>query len=587
MTNRRQFLKSTIALSPMMAAPSLYGASPSSRIALVIGNAAYLQVPLQNPTNDANAMADLLTAAGFAVDKRINATQQDMREAIDRFGESILSSDVKTAIFYFAGHGAQLDWNNYLLPVGARVDGPNALRQSCVNLGILLGKLSAASGKTFVIILDACRNNPFGSAYIPSQKGLSQFDAPFNSLLAYATSPGSVAADGTGRNGLYTEHLIRELSERNARLEDALKRVRLKVRLASDGMQIPWESTSLESDVFIFSETKKNLSDEEMEKQIEADLAEWARIKGSRNVDDWTGYLLKFPNGRFAEIAQARLNRLLAQSANPVSTVGAITAAKVPQANAVATPSGTKEASIPVSKDSVNSATVSPAVPSPDQRPLIEISEGRPVPQFIEPSHNPNSAGRFPLARKYTVGDRFVVRNYDIISRAGPTTVLTVTSVNEETDRVELNGGQHVWDTMGNIIDAPTYGLSDVPRQYCPAELQVGKKWTASWKNGRGIVVVLDFHVGSFETVRVPAGEFRAFITTFEGWDRGGRGSRHKGRLWIVPGLNIAIRHEHEQINARFGWSYCHELVSLEQHAVDLGYAPAAASSRAAVIRSL
>ena len=104
-----------------------------------------------------------------------------------------------------------------------------------------------------------------------------------------------MAADGSGKNGLYTENLVRELSERGTRIEDALKRVRLNVRLASRGAQIPWETTSLESDVFLFNDAQKKLSEAELEKQIEADIAQWAGIKSSRKVDDWVGVPAQLP----------------------------------------------------------------------------------------------------------------------------------------------------------------------------------------------------------------------------------------------------------------------------------------------------
>ena len=236
-----------------------------------------------------------------------------MLAAIERFGTAAKRSDTRLVVFYYAGHGAQLDWRNYLLPVDAVVQKQEDMKQRCVDLSLLLGQLSAAKDKTFVIILDACRNNPFGSTYRPEQKGLSQFDAPVGSLLAYATAPGNVASDGDGQNGLYTENLVRELSQRGTRIEDALKRVRLNVRLASHGAQIPWETTSLEGDVFIFNEGQKKLSEADLEKLVEADVTEWTRIKSSKKSDDWVGYLRSFPNGRFAEIAQMRLARLLAE----------------------------------------------------------------------------------------------------------------------------------------------------------------------------------------------------------------------------------------------------------------------------------
>jgi hypothetical protein len=316
MTTRRSFIKALAALPPIFsfrsARAAVEGRPDPSRLALVIGNSAYGATPLSNPTNDARAIGTLLTQAGFTVDSHLDATRSDMMAAIERFGAAVKRSETRQVVFYYAGHGAQLDWRNYLLPVDARVEKPEHIRQRCVDLGLLLGQFSAAKDKTFVVILDACRNNPFGSAYRPEQKGLSQFDAPVGSLLAYATSPGNVASDGEGKNGLYTEHLVRELSKRNTRIEDALKRVRLNVRLASHGAQIPWETTSLEGDVFIFNGEHKKLSEAELEQLVEADVTEWARIKSSKKIDDWVSYLRSFPNGRFAEIAQMRLARLLA-----------------------------------------------------------------------------------------------------------------------------------------------------------------------------------------------------------------------------------------------------------------------------------
>ena len=312
MATRRTFIKTLAAIPPVLAFRRAWAAPDPSRLALIIGNSSYRDAPLINPANDARAVSGLLTQAGFTVDSRLNATRIDMMAAIERFGAAVKKSETRLVVFYYAGHGAQLDWRNYLLPVDAVVERQEHMKQRCVDLSLLLGQFSATKDKTFVVILDACRNNPFGRSYRPEQKGLSQFDAPVGSLLAYATSPGNVASDGDGQNGLYTENLVRELGKRNTRIEDALKRVRLNVRLASKGEQIPWETTSLEGDVFIFNEGLKKLSEAELEKLVEADVTEWARIKSSKKVDDWVGYLQTFPNGRFAEIAQMRLTRLLA-----------------------------------------------------------------------------------------------------------------------------------------------------------------------------------------------------------------------------------------------------------------------------------
>ena len=313
MTTRRSFIKTLAAVPPALYFRPAWSAPDPSRLALIIGNSSYRDAPLINPANDAKAVGGLFAQAGFTVDSRLDATRADMIAAIERVGAAGKRSETKLVVFYYAGHGAQLDWRNYLLPVDAVVQKQDDLKQRCVDLGLLLGQFSATKDKTFVVILDACRNNPFGSAYRPEQKGLSQFDAPVGSLLAYATSPGNVASDGEGQNGLYTQHLVRELGKHGTRIEDALKRVRLNVRLASHGEQIPWETTSLEGDIFIFNEGQKKLSETELEQLVEADVTEWARIKSSKKIADWVSYLQTFPNGRFAEIAQLRLARLLAE----------------------------------------------------------------------------------------------------------------------------------------------------------------------------------------------------------------------------------------------------------------------------------
>ena len=239
-------------------------------------------------------------------------------------GPSPGDPETQLVVFYYASHGAQLDWRNYLLPVDAVVEQPEHLKQRCIDLNLLLAQFSAKD-KTFIIILDACRNNPFGTSYQPEAKGLSQFDAPVGSLLAYATAPGTVAQDGTGENGLYTANLVRELSRRDTRIEDALKRVRLN----APGLrreQIPWKPRHWRRMCSFWrgAEEAHRSRDEEM---VEAELTEWARIKNSRTAADWVAYLQAFPNGHFAEIAQARLNRILAGSEKSASPTPAGAAA--------------------------------------------------------------------------------------------------------------------------------------------------------------------------------------------------------------------------------------------------------------------
>src|SRR6185436_1244636 len=200
------------------------------------------------------------------------------------------------------------------VPVDAVLDRIEDIQTKTVELNSLLEGLIKAQNPMNVIILDACRDNPFGNKVHSQQKGLSQFDAPPGSLLAYATSPGNTAADGEGANGLYTENLLREIKVPDAKIEDVFKRVRLGVRRKSNGAQIPWESTSLEDDFyFLPPQHVKKLSEQELEKLFNEELAVWESIKESKEPGPLEDYLRKHPSGRFSELAQFELDGALAR----------------------------------------------------------------------------------------------------------------------------------------------------------------------------------------------------------------------------------------------------------------------------------
>ena len=223
-------------------------------------------------------------------------------------------------LFYFAGHGLQLQWRNYLLPVDAKVASAADVPAQCVDISGLMGGVRSAANPMNVIILDACRDNPFAGDARAEQKGLSQMDAPTGTLLAYATAPGNTADDGTGANGLYTENLLREMRVRDAKIEDVFKRVRLGVRRASSGRQIPWESTSLEEDFyFVPPEQLRKLSAAEEEREFREELAVFEKVKEAKDPAPLEQYLRRYPSGRFAELAQLRLDAVLAaQGEKPV-----------------------------------------------------------------------------------------------------------------------------------------------------------------------------------------------------------------------------------------------------------------------------
>jgi hypothetical protein len=548
MTSRRHFLQTLAAVPAVASIPPAWAQSANpSRMALVIGNSTYRDVPLVNPRNDANAMKALLTDAGFAVDSHLDMTRAKMIATIEGFGAAVRRPEIKQVVFYYAGHGVQLDWRNYLLPVDANVATSDEVRKNCIDLGMLLGELGKAKDKTFVVILDACRDNPFGAAYRPERKGLAQFDAPVGSLIAYATAPGKGASDDSpsGKNGLYTENLLRELAVRGTRIEDALKRVRLSVRLASQGAQIPWESTSLESDVFLFEETRNELSDAELEKEVEAELTVWNRIKSSQKLDDWAGYARVFPNGRFAEIAQAKVAALQAESKAGGGDKGI-----VPGAAAAA----------------------------------IDIKPGAPLPAILSASlSNPFSAGTFPLGRKYTVGDETVYRDMNLLTGKSEVRTLRVTEVSglvrmldepppHDPSKDGSGAGREsvklTTDLMGNTMAREIANLFlgnlvtkfnyDAPLQFAPEELQVGRRWRAVGSIRRtlegpvrsaGVETkmqqIFDLRITRRETITVPAGKFDAFRIELTGSGSDNAGvSQIERSHWLVPGLNALLRTE-------------------------------------------
>ncbi|MEO7729009.1 MAG: caspase family protein, partial [Burkholderiales bacterium] len=258
-------------------AASAINAAP--RFALVIGNGKYAGVPLKNAPNDAMAMAERLTRMGFDVTMKVDATRAEMIESIRAFGGK-LQKQKGVGLFYFAGHGAQLAWRNYLIPVDATIKNISEVDAKAVDMDMLLESMTRAHNPMNLIIVDACRDNPFGGDVPVPQKGLSQIDAPPGTLLAYATAPGNTAADGLGANGLYTENMLKEMQAPNAKIEDVFKRVRLNVRMQSRGQQIPWESTSLEQDFyFIPPKVLKPLTLAETEPQFQEEFALWESIQ--------------------------------------------------------------------------------------------------------------------------------------------------------------------------------------------------------------------------------------------------------------------------------------------------------------------
>ena len=240
------------------------------RVALIIGNSAYPgNMALVNPVNDARAMADVLKRLGFTVVELRDGNKAQMSAAIVKATDA-LKGKQGVGMLYYAGHGLQLDWRNYMVPVDANLKSAADVPQQTIDLSSVVDIFKTAGNRMNIVVLDACRDNPFGGT-TSSAKGLAQLDAPPSTFLAYATAPGNVAEDGNEKtgNGLYTQFLLQELKRPTAKIEDVFKRVRLNVRKQSNGRQIPWESTSLEDDFFFNDGLKYTIKPEDLERMAD------------------------------------------------------------------------------------------------------------------------------------------------------------------------------------------------------------------------------------------------------------------------------------------------------------------------------
>ena len=250
-------LISILSLS-FLAIPQVYAERGISvterRIALVIGNSAYKSSPLRNPVNDATDMAEKLRRLGFQVSLGRDWSRKEMRTAVRIFGDDLKRGGI--GLFYYAGHGMQAEGKNYLIPVGSDIAREDEIQDEAIDAGSVLRKMESAGNTMNMVFLDACRNNPFARSFRSTNKGLAQMDAPSGSLIVYATAPGSVAADGSGRNGIFTKNLLAYLEIPGLPVNQILMNVRKDVRLETDGKQVPWESSSLEGNFYFMPDGK-------------------------------------------------------------------------------------------------------------------------------------------------------------------------------------------------------------------------------------------------------------------------------------------------------------------------------------------
>lgn len=282
--SRSIFRSALIATVLLASAPAL----AQNRVALVIGQSAYKAVTaLPNPANDAKAMAQLLTDAGFDVTSTSDLSQTQLRDTVGAFAAKVAEKGPDTvALMFYAGHGLQIDGENYLVPVDIDPKRETDIPLQAVRLNDVLNTLTSVPTRMRFVLLDACRNNPFAELTKTAGRGLALVDTKTNvpgTLLSYSTAPGAEAEDGSGANSPYTTALLTAAREPGLTIEGTLKRVRLAVNKATDGRQTPWESSSLTDDFRFFATASQDAqASAEQPKQVAT-----AQASEMRSVDDW------------------------------------------------------------------------------------------------------------------------------------------------------------------------------------------------------------------------------------------------------------------------------------------------------------
>jgi uncharacterized caspase-like protein len=526
------------------------------RLALVIGNGDYPNAPLRNPVNDAKDLAAVLADSGFDVIRLENANLRQLRTAVRDFGDR-LKKQGGVGLFYFAGHGMQLKGRNYLIPVSAQIEREDEIEFESLDANLVLEKLDSAGNRFNIVILDACRNNPFARAFRSTAQGLAQMDAPSGTVIAFATSPGSVASDGPGRNGLYTQYLIQSVRQPGLKIEDVFKQVRAAVRRDSGGLQTPWESTSLEGD-FYFHPIDSAVVEAARKKEEQARLEEAVRVAIAQERERIRREL----EDARAQDAIAKKGPAVALPASPGSprpdTAGELAkkpptpgpAAVASTAPGLATPGGA-------------TAPASPAGPAGAVGAVIgsQIEGKIPAPRFV-------AGDEWEILSVTTTSPRPGAEPLTVIDR------ITVLGVSEQrlslsSTRLDKPGGKPVEEARRFAVSPQLATLFDgknafkSQRKYLMFPLEVNARWSYSHEfptsDGAGRMREdLDCRVVGWEKVVVPAGTFWALRIEETGWltnlspgapvlARGG--TRLTRTFWYSPEVKYLVKSTWQKSN--------------------------------------
>lgn len=314
-TENQDTNKLTTSTSPQVA---------ESKIALIIGNKDYKDSPLVNPVNDARDMKATLENLGFKVIYRENADRENFDGAVHQFVSNLHTNSV--GLFYYSGHGVQVDGSNYLVPVNVSINSSAELKSRAYDAGIILDEMKGVGNKLNIVILDACRDNPF-KGFRSATGGLATMNGPKGSFIAFSTSPGSIALDGKEKNGTYTKYLIQYLHQPGLKIEELFKLVRKSVSQETKNIQIPWENSSLMGD-FCFSGCKSEDNNLVETASISNTLdiqpqhnGENNHQKGIINIE-----MVKIPNSGFSigkyEITQGQWNEIMTNNPSKFSSCG-------------------------------------------------------------------------------------------------------------------------------------------------------------------------------------------------------------------------------------------------------------------------
>jgi hypothetical protein len=294
----------------------------AKRVALVVGNSTYQHTPaLPNPKNDAKDMAAALQRLGFEVQLGIDLDESEFTRAVRAFSRK--ATGAETSLFYYAGHGLQYEGNNYLVPVDARLTDEADLTFEALKLNDVLRLMERAS-QVSLIFLDACRDNPLARNLAnrlgPDRstvvgRGLAVVENVVGTLIAFATQPGNVAQDGTGRNSPFTKALLKHVDKPGLDISQLLRLVRDDVIADTRGLQVPWDHSSLKGGAYYLNQASPSIAiktDSEAKIPLTAqhEVAFWETIRESNNVELFQEYLRKFPSGAFSGLAQIRISAL-------------------------------------------------------------------------------------------------------------------------------------------------------------------------------------------------------------------------------------------------------------------------------------